>query len=111
MTSNESSPSHSEQESIPLTSNNDDADEDDVPLLILDDESASSPNNYGTDSVSFRFQSILYHFLAEPVIKGRVVIIVLYFVILAGTAFLVTKLQVLLHVLCRYKPTANVFFA
>ncbi|CAB4028439.1 patched domain-containing 2, partial [Paramuricea clavata] len=88
----------SEHEAIPLVSNNnddvDDDDDDDEPLLLLDNESTSNQDIQATDSIGFRLQSILYHFVAEPVIKGRVVIFMVYLVILIGSAFLVTKLQV-----------------
>lgn len=74
--------------------NDDDDDDDDEPLLLLDNESTSNQDIQATDSIGFRLQSILYHFVAEPVIKGRVVILMVYLVILIGSAFLVTKLQV-----------------
>lgn len=87
-----------EPEVIPLVRSNNDGDvnedDDDEPLLVLDDESASNRNVYTRNPIGFRLQSILYHFVAEPVVKGRVVIFVIYLFILAGSAVLVSKLQV-----------------
>jgi hypothetical protein len=88
-------------ESIPLTSTNDD-DDDDEPLLVLDDESSSTQTVSARDSIGFRLQSILYYFVAEPVVIARVVIFVIYVVILIGSAVLVSKLQV--FILCRTGP-------
>ena len=73
---------------------NDNDDDDDVPLLVLDDENTSAQNIYATDAIGLRLQSILYHYVAEPVIKGRIVIFMIYLFILGGCAFLVTKLEV-----------------
>ena len=85
-------PGLTEPEMIPLVSNNND--DDDEPLLYLETESPSSQNISAADSIGFRLQSILYHFVAEPVIKGRVVIFVIYIVIFILSAFLVSKLKV-----------------
>ena len=74
--------------------NDGDDDGDDEPLLVLDDESTSNQNIYARNLIGFRLQSILYHFVAEPVVKGRAVIFVIYIFILAGSAVLVSKLQV-----------------
>ena len=102
-------PDEPETEVIPLVrSNNDgdvneDDDDDDEPLLVLDDESASNQNVYARNPIGFRLQSILYHFVAEPVVKGRVVIFVMYLFILAGSAVLVSKLQVCFVILIWFR--------
>ena len=77
-----------------------DGDGDDEPLLVPDyqstpaDESTPVQSTRGTESFGFRFQSILYHFVARPVVKARVVIFVAYLFILAISAFMITKLKV-----------------
>ena len=66
---------------------------DDEPLLLLDDESTTSSHN-PTDPIGFRLQSILYHYLAMPVIEGRIVIFCLYLFVLGGSALLMSKIKV-----------------
>ena len=97
-----------------VTSSNDNEDDDDndgdddEPLLVLDDESTSNQNIYARNPIGFRLQSILYHFVAEPVVKGRAVIFVICIFILAGSAVLVSKLQVF-YAPVNFKPQCEGF--
>lgn len=68
-------------------------DDDDDPLLVIDDETPLVPEQ-PTDSLGFRLQSILYHFVAVPVVKARKFILVLYLVHFVIAIYFVTKLKV-----------------